>query len=361
MRILLDEGASLNAADMENETALHGAVFGGHIDAVQFLLKRGIRTDIVGVESGTAYNMAKQMGQESIARLINGEDPDSRPPPSRLPSDTNPSAPSPLNVNTNPQVQLDPKLETVVSQLLAMWLVNSAAEGNLDDVTTLLDGGVSVDETWEDYGTALHAASFHGHLEVAQLLLERGASANVEAGKLGYPLHAACIGGHFHIMNLLVVWGADINAEGGVLGFALQAAARGGHLAIMHALVLLGANINAFGGHFSTALIAAATQGLLPCHYLVSKGAIVTIKAREGWSVVDVARSNGHDDAVAYLKSCGAKSSRFFSMAGFASRVASFCLSIEAAQVAQAARVESEADNIVNRMAEQLQTKTTIS
>src|SRR5207248_2620283 len=72
MKVLLDQDAKLNATDMENETALHGAVYGGNIEAVEFLLKQGIDPAVRGIVSGTALDMAKSTGQQSVVNLLSG-------------------------------------------------------------------------------------------------------------------------------------------------------------------------------------------------------------------------------------------------------------------------------------------------
>ena len=43
VRLLLDRGASVDAADYTGWTALHAAVYGGHTDVVQLLLEHGAR------------------------------------------------------------------------------------------------------------------------------------------------------------------------------------------------------------------------------------------------------------------------------------------------------------------------------
>lgn len=71
--MLLNEGAELNALDTENESALHGAVFGGHIEAGTCLLDQGIKSDTIG-HTGTPLDIAKRTGQVSIANLLSGDD-----------------------------------------------------------------------------------------------------------------------------------------------------------------------------------------------------------------------------------------------------------------------------------------------
>lgn len=72
VRILLDEGADINAVD-EIGTALMAAAQGGHNQAeqvVELLLDRGAHIDAVGGEYGTALEAARRTGHESIVKLL---------------------------------------------------------------------------------------------------------------------------------------------------------------------------------------------------------------------------------------------------------------------------------------------------
>ncbi|KAH0556941.1 hypothetical protein GP486_005272 [Trichoglossum hirsutum] len=334
MRVLLDEGAELNATDRENDNALHGAVWGGHIEAVEFLLERGINRDVSGKENGTPLEMARNTGQERIARLLNGEDP-TEPPATNAQPSVNASAP--LDVNTEAEEETDPEVEAAMTRLLAILLVKSAGEGNLEDVHSLLEAGAPVTWTVDTQGTALHAACLGGHTEVAQVLLERGASVNALAGKVGYPFHAACCSGNLLLVYLLILWGANVGASGGFFGDALHAASWKGDLRIMKLLLDLGFPVNASGGNFGTPLAAAASNGGLDaCQFLVQRGANPLSRTPQGFTMVDVARINNQGEAVVlYFKLNGVKSSNLFSLAGLTSRLASFNFTMEAIRAEQ--------------------------
>lgn len=61
----------------------------------------------------------------------------------------------------------------------------------------------------------------------------------------------------------------------------------------------------------------------------------------DGMNCADVARAFGRADAKLYFKQLGVKSSSMFSMAGLASRLSSFSLKVEAANL------EKEAENFL--------------
>jgi ankyrin repeat protein len=341
MKVLLDQDASLNAADMENETALHGAVYGGHIEAVEFLLKQGIDPEIRGVENGTALDMAKSLGQQSIVNLLCGwTNRETNPQPGNAKE----TAEKPLRLDpADSQPVANPVAEALIDEYLTMMLIISAQDGNLEDVQTLLEAGVSPQGTWGNYGYALHAACLNGHLAVAQLLLEHDAQVDAFGGQTGYPLIAACISGNFALVLLLIAWGADIHSGTTTIGGPLHAASRGGHLDIMELLLLLGAPIDWRCGQFGTPLLAAASCGVEPCQFLVSRGANVLARTPDGLNCADVARASGRADAKFYFKQLGVKSSSWFSMAGLASRLSSLSLKVEAANL------ENESENFLRQ------------
>lgn len=58
-------------------------------------------------------------------------------------------------------------------------LVMAAREGREEDVTSLLTGGLEVNQQGEYNISALHMASLHNHHEVVRTLLEHGADTSL--------------------------------------------------------------------------------------------------------------------------------------------------------------------------------------
>lgn len=346
--MLLNEGAELNAVDTENESALHGAVFAGHIEAVKFLLGQGINPDTKG-HNGTPLEIAQRTGQVSIANLLSGDTTSSadvdgshnETPPTTTDSNNKP-APLTLSTQESAEQPLDQaSLETIANYLSAL-LVSSAQTGATEDVQLLLDAGVSPNSSYGPHGYALHAACANGHIATAQALLEAGASIDAFGSVMGYALHAACLSGSALLVLLLVAWGANIHAGITTFGYPLHIAAANGDIKTMAILLSLGAEINAYGGDFGTAVMAAASSGLEPSYFLVQRGANIFLKAPNGLSVVDMARAYRHQDAKDFFKQSRAKSSGIFSFAGLASRLQSFSLRMEEVNKANDSLVEPE-------------------
>jgi ankyrin repeat protein len=102
--------------------------------------------------------------------------------------------------------------------------LDAAKTGDLATVRTLLDQGVSVDVTAEDYPdmpwnkTPLMYAAKNGHLELVRTLLSAGASLTAvdkdatDSDDRHTPLHHAVAGGNLDIIDALLTAGADPNA-----------------------------------------------------------------------------------------------------------------------------------------------------
>ena len=73
----------------------------------------------------------------------------------------------------------------------SMYLFRAVIEGNVDDVTTLLDYGIGVDIKDDDNSTPLHCAVTFGHVDVIDLLLKRGAAVGHADDDGLTPLHCA--------------------------------------------------------------------------------------------------------------------------------------------------------------------------
>jgi len=69
LSLLLQFGASINAINSNNETALHYACYHGKKDCVQFLLSKGVDTSTVS-HSGTALALARSRNHQEIVNLL---------------------------------------------------------------------------------------------------------------------------------------------------------------------------------------------------------------------------------------------------------------------------------------------------
>ncbi len=91
----------------------------------------------------------------------------------------------------------------------AIPLLHASAEGDKEQVVTLLDEGLDVNARSPFVRTTpLILAAWNNHLDMVRLLLDRGADANAEDLTGWTALHAAAFAGNTEIMQLLLERGA---------------------------------------------------------------------------------------------------------------------------------------------------------
>jgi beta-lactamase regulating signal transducer with metallopeptidase domain len=132
---------------------------------------------------------------------------------------------------------------------LSAWmgraLIESIDEGDIDDVTELLDGGVDVNATVDGDGSPLIVAAREGKVAIVALLLDRGADPNLAVSGDGNPLIMAAREGHLEIVRMLLDRGAHIDQVVPEDENALIQASAEGHLEVVKLLVSRGADVNA--------------------------------------------------------------------------------------------------------------------
>ena len=70
LRRLIDSDPGLARADFWYTQAIHFAVRGGHVEAVQVLLEGGADPEYNGYYDGSLIEMARERGHERVARLL---------------------------------------------------------------------------------------------------------------------------------------------------------------------------------------------------------------------------------------------------------------------------------------------------
>ena len=124
-------------------------------------------------------------------------------------------------------------------------LVEAAAEGDTEDVTSLLSSGANLNAAVVGDGSPLIAAARGGHLALVTMLLDRGADPNLAVHGDGNPLIMAAREGHLNIVSLLLDRGARIEDIVDGDENALIQASGAGALDAVRLLVARGADVNA--------------------------------------------------------------------------------------------------------------------
>jgi ankyrin repeat protein len=168
-------------------------------------------------------------------------------------------------------------------------LLAAARQGDVREVTDLLESGASVNGTNLENKTALMMAALGGHLDVVKLLLERGANVNVRSK-----------GSPFVVSQLAA------KRPGGWT--ALAAAASSGNPDVVRVLMERGASVQAVAEDQMSPLVAAI-NGRNPAivQLLLQRGADVNAVNDSGYSMLAMADINGKSAIARVLRSHGGR------------------------------------------------------
>jgi ankyrin repeat protein len=185
IRRLVDAGADPNATVGAGETALMTAARTGNIDAVRLLLDRGAQVNAADTESNqTALMLAIRENHPDVVRLLLERGADAK---ARTKIIDNPP-PEAGNLQGIGRAQNLPK---GVIQGGMTPLLYAAREGRANIAEMLVPKGAEVNQA-EAYGTSpLLLAILNNHMDVARFLLDHGADPNAADGFGRTPLWSA--------------------------------------------------------------------------------------------------------------------------------------------------------------------------
>jgi ankyrin repeat protein len=151
-KLLIDNGADVNAKDTEDSTPLQSAAFSGSLMTMKLLVSEGAKLTTRDKEGSTPLHKASYQGH------LRG----------------------------------------------VQFLLRSCREKERVAFINMVD----------DYGaSALHHASLRGYPECAKYLIEKGASVNAEEKDGSTPLFKAVFGGQTDCARILLDAGADVDAK----------------------------------------------------------------------------------------------------------------------------------------------------
>ena len=186
-------------------------------------------------------------------------------------------------------------------------LFKLVANGNLEEVSTLIAQGADVNETMPLGRTLLMLASEKGYLELVQLLIQHGANIHaLDSIRKVNALMWACEFNHLEVAQLLIKLGADVNIKGDIAGVTpLMFTSRFGFTPLTALLLTAKPQLDTLNYNFaSTALIIAARYGFLDIvKLLVAAGANTEIRSKSGETARDTANNYGHTAIVEFLSS----------------------------------------------------------
>jgi ankyrin repeat protein len=217
---LVQQGADVNAAQVDGMTALHWAVYHDDLSTTMLLLKAGASAKAANRYGVTPLSLACTNGNtEIVERLLK----------------------SGADRNT-----------TLSGGETA--LMTAARTGRTGPVQALLARGAKVDGRDRKGQTALMWAAAEGHADVVQMLLKAGADFRTPLPSGFTPLHFAARDGCIDVVRVLIKAGADVNEamqpkkaapRGPKAGFTpLTLAVENGHFELAVVLLDAGADPN---------------------------------------------------------------------------------------------------------------------
>jgi ankyrin repeat protein len=275
-KLLIEEGANVNAKDKRGETPLHEATKFGRLELAELIIKNGANVNVrnrdgeTSLYYSTAYTYLENDPEnryEKIAKLL---------------------------VDNGADVRKACKKGS--SHLL--W--SAVAIGRLDIAQMLIKEGVEINvkKPTQADGTPLGSACMQGHREIAELMIVKGANVNIRDSYKMTILHYVAMRGHTSTAQLLIDHGAEVNArakqvpdstllrKGYIYGegaTALHIAAARGHKDLTALLIDQGADVNAKTEYGNAPLHLAVWTGHLDVvQLLITVGADVNCKNREG-------------------------------------------------------------------------------
>ncbi|KAK8245511.1 hypothetical protein IWZ00DRAFT_428803, partial [Phyllosticta capitalensis] len=218
VKVLLQNGADVNAKTFGDETALQFASAAGHLQIVQVLLEHCVFANLQCRFLEDALAVAAEEGhtrRETVRVLLD----------------------SGADVNA-----LSSGNETA--------LYAASSERHLQTVRLLLSRGANTELQGDYDGNPLHTASKRGYADVVRTLLNHGSSVNAVFESPGEyppqrsPLSFALESGDHETVRVLFEHGAEVRQEDNTSGIAVAEAARHGQIHVLHELLKHGAEIN---------------------------------------------------------------------------------------------------------------------
>jgi ankyrin repeat protein len=275
IKVFVEKGADVKAANRGGNTPLHWAAGNGHLIVVKYLVEeKGADVKAANKDGSTPLHLSARYGHLDVVKYLVAEK------------------------------GADVKAANNGGNTPLHW---AAEEGRLDVVKYLVEEkGADVKATDKDGNTPLRWAARYGHLDVVKYLVEEKGADVKAANKDGStPLHWAAIYGYWDVVKYLVEEkGADVKASANNGNTPLHWAARNGRLDVVKYLVEeKGADVKAADNGGNTSLHWAAGEGRWDVvKYLVEeKDADVKATNKDGDTPLRWAAGKGNLDVVKYL------------------------------------------------------------
>ena len=257
-KILIENGANINAVDIEGWSALSYAVNNGDIEIAKLLLENKVKIKdelLIAIKSPIVESRINMM-----KLLIDNK----------------------ANINYTDENGFNP--------------LNIAIEsGDMELTKFLITNGANVNSLMQDGVSLIGYAIAQNNMDLLQILIENGANVNYTGGDswANTPLQTASRLGLDNVVRILLSRNADINAVDMNGNTALHTAALNSQLSVVKLLLEKNTNLDIQNKVGNTALHLAVISGNIDIvGELVLKGANTRIRNNDGKYPRDIARAN---------------------------------------------------------------------
>ena len=261
VRALLQQGASVNAAEADGTTALHWASYRDEVESADLLIRAGAKVNAANDLGVTPLWTASLNGSSAMVRrlLEAGANPNAALLVGETPVMVASRSGSPEVVEQLIARGADVNAHAARGQTALMWAV---AQKHPEVVKVLLAHGANI-QARSDVQSQVMGVPPHGHLDYNRVIPQGGDTALMFAARVG----------DFTSAQLLVAAGANVNDQDGWGVSATVLAAHAGHGGLVEFLLEKGADPNAAAAGFTALHVAIMRRDEKTVTALLAHGA----------------------------------------------------------------------------------------
>lgn len=276
---------------LEGKTPLIIAVGNSYIDTAKILIENGADVNAVDIEGWSALSYAVNNGDIEIAKLLLENK--AKIKDELLIAIKSPIVESRINMM---KLLIDNKANINYTDENGFNPLNIAIEsGDMELTKFLITNGANVNSLMQDGVSLIGYAIAQNNMDLLQILIENGANVNYTGGDswAKTPLQTASRLGLDNVVRILLTRNADINAVDMNGNTALHTAALNSQLSVVKLLLEKNPNLDIQNKVGNTALHLAVISGNIDIvGELVLKGANTRIRNNDGKYPRDIARAN---------------------------------------------------------------------
>lgn len=292
MQMIIDKvDKKLINDSLEGKTPLIIAVGNSYIDTAKILIENGANINAVDIEGWSALSYAVNNGDIEIAKLLLENK--AKIKDELLLAIKSPIVESSINMM---KLLIDNKANINDTDENGFTPLNITIEsGDMELTKFLITNGANVNSLMQDGVSLIGYAIAQNNMDLLQILIENGANVNYTVGDswANTPLQTASRLGLDNVVRILLTRNVDINAVDINGNTALHTAALNSQLSVVKLLLEKNPNLDIQNKVGNTALHLAVISGNIDIvGELVLKGANTKIRNNDGKYPRDIARAN---------------------------------------------------------------------